>query len=443
MKDRPFYGVNEPIGPVISLLGGIQHVLAMFVGIITPPLIIATTLALDVSTTGLLVSMALFTSGITTFIQVRRFGPVGSGLLSVQGTSFTFVPLAIQAGRAGGLPLIFSLTLAGSPVEMIISRFIHLARKLFPPVVTGSVVMLIGISLVMIGIQDIAGGKGAPDFGSFSNIGLGLFVAVVILLCNRFGRGFMSTVSIALGIALGYAVAAALGRVDLSSLSSSGWITVPQPLKYGLAFHPAYLVPWLIGYLVTSIETMGDLTASSAVSREPVEGPLYIRRLEGGVLADGIGSFLAGLFNAMPNTTFSQNNGVIALTGVASRRVGYAVAGILVMLGLCPQLAGLVSLMPKPVLGGATTIMFAMVAIAGYRIILSGGLNHRNKIILAVTLAAGVLTMIPHAFDSIGALAGDHRVLAGVFTSLQIILQSAIATGGIVAIIMNLVLPGR
>ncbi|MBN1268060.1 MAG: purine permease [Kiritimatiellae bacterium] len=412
----------------------------MFVGIITPPLIVAGALGLPTSETGFLVSMALFTSGITTYIQVRRFGPFGSGMLSVQGTSFTFVSLSVQAGQTGGLPLIFGLTMACAPLEMILSRFIHLARRLFPPVVTGSVVMLIGVSLIKAGMTDLAGGFGAADFGSASNLGLGFFVMAMIVVLNRFGRGMVGTISIALGLVAGYALAAALGRVDFAPIAEAGWFSMPRPLKYGLSLSAAHLLPWIIGYIVTTIETIGDLSATSAVSREPVSGPVFIRRLGGGVLADGFGSLFAGLFNAMPNTTFSQNNGVIGLTGVAARRVGLAVAAILTLLGLFPKLAALISVMPKPVLGGATIVMFAMVAVAGLRIVASDGLTPRNQFILAIALALGLgVTMVPEAVEQIGG--AGTGLLGQLVAAVRIVSQSGMAVAAIAATVLNLLLP--
>jgi len=439
---RPFYGLDAPVGPVAAALVGLQHVLAMFVGIVTPPLIVSGVLGLDTATTGFLVSMALFVSGITTFVQVRRFGPFGSGLLSVQGTSFTFVPLAIQAGGAGGLPLIFGMTLAAAPVEMLMSRFIGFARRLFPPVVTGSVVMLIGMSLIRVGMTDLAGGFGAPDFGSPGNLGLGLLVLATIVALHRFGRGFVCTISIALGLVAGYLVALALGRVDLAPVAAAGWFTVPRPLAHGLAFDVRYLLPWLIGYLVTTIESIGDLSATSAVSREPVEGPVFVRRLQGGVLADGLGSCVAGLFSTMPNTTFSQNNGVIGLTGVASRRAGFAVAGLLVILGLFPKLAALVSVMPKPVLGGATLVMFATVAVAGLRIVARDGLGTRNGFILALALALGLgLTMVPDAVARIESVEVESEALRLLLPALKVLAQSGLAVGALTATLLNLLLP--
>ena len=172
-------------------------------------------------------------------------------------------------------------------------------------------------AVITLGMTDMAGGFGSPDFGRLSNLGMGFFVMMVIVLLNRFGKGAVGTVSIALGLMAGYVLAAVLGRVDFAPVSEAGWLTIPRPFKYGVAFDPVYLMPWVIGYIITTIESIGDLTATSQVSGEPITGPVFIKRLEGGILSDGAGSLIAGIFNSMPNTTFSQNNGVIGLTGVA------------------------------------------------------------------------------------------------------------------------------
>ena len=437
----PFYGLDAKTDLATTLLCGIQHVLAMFVGIVTPPLILAGALGLSLEETAFFVSMALFASGLTTLIQVKKLGPLGSGLLSVQGTSFTFVPLAIQSGQAGGLPLIIGLTLIASPVEMILSRFIHVARRLFPPVVTGSVVMLIGSSLIEVSINDLAGGVGATDYGSASNLALGAFVTVTILLVNRFGGGFLKTSSIALGLIAGYVLALFLGRVDVTVARTAGWFMLPRPFQFGLAFDPIYLFPWIIGYFLTTIESIGDLTATSAVSREPVQGPTFIRRLQGGILADGVGSFIAGVFNSMPNTTFSQNNGVVSLTGVAARRVGYVVAALLISLGLFPKLAALVGLMPRPVLGGATIVLFTMVTIAGLRIVASSGWTKRSEFILAITLSLGLgVSMVPEWVAQLDQTS-DHVVAAIFLSSIKVVLASGLAVGAIAATLLNLLLP--
>lgn len=437
-----FIGLHESIRFRTALLCGIQHVLSMFVGIITPPLVVAGALGLPISHTSFLVSMALFTSGLTTFIQVRRFGPLGSGLLSVQGTSFTFVPVAIQSGAAGGLPLILGMAMATAPLQMLLSRFLEVARRCFPPVVTGSVVILIGISLIRVGMRDFAGGLGVEDFGHPRHLMMGGLVLVTIILLHRFGRGFAATIAVAAGIAVGYIAATLLGWVDFTAVREAGWFVTPRPLYFGVSFDTALLLPWLIAYFITTLESMGDITATSEVSHEPVAGPLYFQRLKGGVLADGLNSIIAGFFNALPNTTFSQNNGVIRLTGVASRRVGFAVAAWLMALGLLPKFAALISVMPKSVLGGATVVLFATVAVAGLRIVFRDGLSIRNELILTVTLALGIgVILVPDAVSNLSIYTGEHRLLLLLQNLAESIAQSSIAVGAFAATTLNLALP--
>lgn len=438
---RRFYGLDDPLPDSTAFLLGIQHVLAMFVGIVTPPLLVAGALKLGVVDTAYLVSMSLFTSGVTTYIQVHRFGPVGSGMLSVTGPSFVFVPLAIQTGQAGGLPLVFGMALAGSFVPLLVSRYLHLARRLFPPLVTGTVVLLIGVSLIQVGFAEMAGGLGSPDFGSPANLGLGFLVALTIVAMQRVGGGYVRTISIAIGLLVGFLAALALGRVDLGPVGEAALFHAPVPMHYGLAFDAAFLVPWLVAYMAVALECIGDLTATSEVSREPVEGPLFLRRLKGGLLSDGLGCAFTSLFNALPKTTFAQNNGIIALTGVASRRAGVAAAALLVALGLFPKLSALISVVPRPVIGGATVLMFAMVAVAGLHIALSEGFTARNQFILAVSLAFGLgVTMVPEAVEHLVPKVHDGW-LHPVTVALNIVLDSGLAVGALTATGLHLLLP--
>jgi NCS2 family nucleobase:cation symporter-2/xanthine permease XanP len=423
LEDKP------PTGETILL--GVQHMLAMFVGIITPPLIIAGVAGLNAEQSAFFVSMALIVSGVTSYIQARKVGPIGSGLLAVHGTSFTFVPMAISAVNAGGLPLVLGMALAASPVEMIISRFIRQAKKLFPPVVTGIVVMLIGLGLMEIGMTNFGGGVGAQDFGSVQNLLLGTFVLVIIILANRFGKGLIKVGAIAIGLIAGYIVSIPLGIVDFQPVFDAGWFTVPVPFKFGMSFELSHYLPWIIAYIITAIESVGDLTAVAEVSGEPVEGELHRKRLSGGILADGVGSAIAAIFNSMPNTTFSQNVGVIQMTKVGSRVVGYAVAAILVILGLLPKIGALVSVMPNAVLGGATIALFGMVATSGMKIVTRGGLTDRKIFILSVALSVGLgVTFRPD-------------IVAKLPNILSTVLSSGISVGAIIAILLNLLLPKK
>ena len=429
VEEEPVFGLLDKPPLIETALLGLQHMLAMFVGIITPPLIIAGVAGLNAAETGFFVSMALMVSGVTTYIQVTKMGPVGSGLLAVHGTSFTFVPMAIAAASQGGIPLVIGMGLVTSPVEMILSRFIKQTRKLFPPVVTGTVVMLIGLGLMEVGITDFGGGAGAENYGAPQNLLLGLFVLTIIIIANRFGKGLVKVGAVAIGLIIGYFVSIPLGLVDLTEVAEAGWLTIPQPFKYGISFDWALLAPWVMAYIITTVESIGDLTAVAEVSGEEVDNQQHIDRLSGGIMADGVGSALAAVFNSLPNSTFSQNIGVIQITKVGSKVVGIAVAAILFILGLVPKIGALVSVMPSPVLGGATIALFGMVATSGMKIVTKGGLTDRKIFILSIALSFGLgVTFRP-------------EVVAQLPNILSTVLSSGITVGALIAITLNLILP--
>lgn len=424
------YGLNDRPPLRETLFAALQHLLAIFVAIITPPLIIANAIQLDQETTSFLVSMSLMVSGVATFIQCRRLGKIGCGLLCIQGTSFSFIGPIITAGLAGGLPAIFGATVAGSVVEMFVSRILKYARRIITPLVSGIVVTLIGMSLIKVGIISCGGGNAsAPDFGSLQNIGIALMVLVIIIIFNRSSNRFLRMGSIVIGLIVGYAVSWWLGMVDFSSIQSYAGINYPQPFKYGLSFDFSSILGLGLVYLITSIEAYGDITANSLISEEPVEGETFIKRAEGGILADGFNSMIAGLFfSSFPNSIFAQNNGMIQLTGVASRYVGYFIAALLIILGVFPAIGNVFSLMPAPVLGGATLLMFGTVAAAGIRIIASQTINRKATLVMAISFAMGLsVEMVPD-------------ILKQLPDSLQSIFSSGITTGGLTAIITNMVI---
>lgn len=424
------YGLNDRPPLRETLFAALQHLLAIFVAIITPPLIIANAIQLDQETTSFLVSMSLMVSGVATFIQCRRLGKIGCGLLCIQGTSFSFIGPIITAGLAGGLPAIFGATVAGSVVEMFVSRILKYARRIITPLVSGIVVTLIGMSLIKVGIISCGGGNASvPDFGSLQNIGIALMVLVLIIIFNRSSNRFLRMGSIVIGLIVGYAVSWWLGMVDFSSIQSYAGINYPQPFKYGLSFDFSSILGLGLVYLITSIEAYGDITANSLISEEPVEGETFIQRAEGGILADGFNSMIAGLFfSSFPNSIFAQNNGMIQLTGVASRYVGYFIAALLIILGVFPAIGNVFSLMPAPVLGGATLLMFGTVAAAGIRIIASQTINRKATLVMAISFAMGLsVEMVPD-------------ILKQLPDSLQSIFSSGITTGGLTAIITNMVI---
>ena len=430
------FALNDKPPAFQAFFAALQHMLAIFIGIITPPLIIGGALQLPPDMKAFIISMALFVSGIATFIQVKKFGPVGSGILSIQGTSFTFLGLSIGIGlsvkAAGGSPeqalgTIFGVALICSPVEMIFSRFIPFLKKIITPLVSGIVVTLIGLSLIRVGITDIGGGQWLLDnkpqfFASAQNLSLAALVLIIIIILNRSSNKWLRMGSIVIGLVIGYIAAASMGLVQFGRISSLGLFTVPIPFKFGFYISWGHVIPMALLYLITTVESIGDLTATSMVSGEPIEGEVYMNRISGGVFGDGVNSALAAVFNSFPNTTFSQNNGVIQMTGVASRYVGFWIAGLLVLFGLFP-------IIPNAVLGGATIIMFGTVAAAGIRIISSSIIDRRGVLIMAISFGLGL------------GVAFRPEIL-GIFPSIiKQVFGSAITTGGLTAIFLNIVLP--
>ena len=432
------YGLNDRPPLRETIFAALQHLLAIFVAIITPPLIISSALKFDLDTTGFLVSMSLFVSGLATFIQCRRFGPIGAGLLCIQGTSFSFISPIIGAGMLGmingkmniemGLSYIFGACLVASVVEMVVSRLLPYTRKIITPLVSGIVVSLIGMCLIKAGINSCGGGQSAVDagtFGSMQNLGLALLVLVSIIFFNRSNNRFLRMGSIVLGLLIGCVAAYALNMIDFSSLKGSGSLNIPVPFKYGLNFDLGTIIGIGLIYLVTAVEAFGDITANSLISGEPVEGPVFLKRAQGGVLADGFNSFLAAVFNSFPNSIFAQNNGMIQLTGVASRYVGYFIAGALVLLGLFPVVGKVFSLIPDPVLGGATLLMFGTVAAAGIRIIASTEITRKAVLVMAISFAMGLsVELVPGILDKM------PDIIKNIFSS-------GITTGGLTAILAN------
>ena len=385
-------------------------------------------------TTGFLVSMALFASGLSTFIQCRRFGPLGAGLLCIQGTSFSFIGPIITAGMMGGLPMIFGACIGGAPVEMIISRTFKYMRNIITPLVSGIVVLLIGLSLIKVGVISCGGGYEAMDNGTFGNaqhISVAATVLLSVLFFNRCQNKYLRMSSIVLGLCIGYALSFALGMVDLDAAASSQSFTnlnIPQPFKYGIEFNISSIIAIGLVYLITAIEATGDITANSMISGKSIEGKEYLQRVSGGVLADGFNSLLSGIFSSFPNSIFAQNNGIILLTGVASRYVGYYIAGMLILMGLFPVVGVVFSLMPDAVLGGATLLMFGTVAAAGIRIIAAQEINRKATLVLAVSLSLGLgVELMPDILNA----APD--AVKGIFAS-------GITTGGLTAILSNILI---
>ncbi|EGK0304611.1 xanthine/proton symporter XanP [Escherichia coli] len=427
-----------------TLFAACQHLLAMFVAVITPALLICQALGLPAQDTQHIISMSLFASGVASIIQIKAWGPVGSGLLSIQGTSFNFVAPLIMGGTAlktGGadvptmMAALFGTLMLASCTEMVISRVLHLARRIITPLVSGVVVMIIGLSLIQVGLTSIGGGYAAMSdntFGAPKNLLLAGVVLALIILLNRQRNPYLRVASLVIAMAAGYALAWFMGMLPESNEPmTQELIMVPTPLYYGLGIEWSLLLPLMLMlvFMITSLETIGDITATSDVSEQPVSGPLYMKRLKGGVLANGLNSFVSAVFNTFPNSCFGQNNGVIQLTGVASRYVGFVVALMLIVLGLFPAVSGFVQHIPEPVLGGATLVMFGTIAASGVRIVSREPLNRRAILIIALSLAVGL------------GVSQQPLILQFAPEWLKNLLSSGIAAGGITAIVLNLIFP--
>ncbi len=422
------YGVEERLPLGTALLVGAQHVSAMMIGTITPPLLLAGALKFEPEDTAYFVSIALLSSALGAWLQCRRRGPIGAGLLSVTGTSFAFIEPLTRAWHAGGLAMMFGMSCVAAPIQMALAPLLPRLRRLFPPLVCGIVVLLIGTSLLPTAFYGIAAPvrEGAPAW-------LGLAVAALVIGTvvglQALGQTWARVAAVALGLAAGCGACWVLGALRAPPPGDGAWFTQPQLLGHGFAFSWELLVPFGFIYLVSSIEAMGDMTATAQLSGLPTEGDAHWRRLSGGILADGATCLVSAAAGGFPSTTYAQNNGVIQITGVAARRVGYAMAAILAVLGLVPAVGRWVTVIPPSVLGGLALLMFGLVAVSGLRIVVAGGLGHREGVILALALGVGI------------GLPTQKAIVASMPEGLRALCDSGISAGGTVAFALNLLWP--
>lgn len=435
------YGLNERPKPLIAFLAAFQHLLAIIVPIVTPGLLICLALGVSKQDTNMILSMSLVISGIATFLQCKKVGPFGAGLLIVQGTSFNFISPIIGIGSAmvaAGTPVesvmaaIFGVVIAGSFIEMGVSQILPWVKKLITPLVTGIVVLLIGLTLIKEGLISMGGGYQAMSNNTFANTDnliMSCTVLAIIIILNRINITWIKSSAILIALVIGYAMAGIMGHLDFSGLKAAPLVQVPTQMHFGLDFSWSLFIPLAFIYLVTSLEAIGDITATSKLSNQPVDGPQWMQRIKGGVLVNGANSFLAGIFNTFPSSVFAQNNGVIQLTGVASRYVGIWIAALLIILGLLPAVAGVIQAVPQAVLGGAVMVMFGAVAASGINILSGVVLDRRALLIIAISLGLGLgVAQVPQILEHLPEL-------------FRNIFSSGVATGGIAALILNIVLP--
>lgn len=423
-KDELLYGINDKPGIISQILLGMQNIFAAFGGIIAVPLVISNALGFNGAMSTSVISASILAAGIATVIQSKGVSKVGARVPCIMGTDFTFVSPAITVGSVAGMPGIVGATILGSLVEVISSLFIKPLMKLFPPLVTGTVVCLIGLTLIPVSMDWAAGGSGAADYGSLRNVSISMLVLIITLLLNRYGKGIVSSASVLIGMAIGYVICIPLGMVDFTSLKEASWFALPNIFEYGVDFNLKYVIAFIPAYIVTTIETVGCLSTICQVSKVEANDKIIGR----GVLSDGVGSAIAGAIGSFPNTTFSQNVALIPLTRNASRAVAIMAGIILIVLGFFPKFAALINIMPQPVLGGVGIVMFGTIASSGIKTLSNVKINNRNLLIIAASIGLGLgVTFRP-------------EFIAQLPEGLNMIFSSGISTGTIVALILNKVL---
>ena len=414
---------------------GIQHVLAMFVSNVTPAIIVAGAAGFgfgsaDIGDMIYMIQMSMLFAGIATLIQTVSLGPVGAKLPVVQGTSFAFIPIMIPIAVQFGMAALMGGIVVGGLFHFFLGTIVGRIRHWLPPLVTGLVVLMIGLALVKVGIQYAAGGVpliGEPEYGTFRHWGLALVVIAVTLGLKFFTRGMLSISAVLLGLLAGYVVA--LLTTDLVSFDNVGraaWFAPPNPLHFGIEFNVAAIVGMCLMGIISAIETVGDISGitKGGAGREATDA-----EIRGGTLADGLGTAVSGVFGALPNTSFSQNVGLISMTGLMSRHVVTIGALFLIACGLVPKFGAAISSMPIAVLGGGVIVMFGMVAAAGVNMLADVAWNRRNMMIFAVALSIGLgLQLEPGALQHLPP-------------TLSVLMTSGLLPAALIAIVLNLVIP--
>ncbi|WP_294705098.1 nucleobase:cation symporter-2 family protein [uncultured Fusobacterium sp.] len=427
MRNRSPYHLDGVPSLKEAIPLGLQHVLAMFVSNITPLIIVAGALNMPAETKTFLIQCTMFVAGLNTMIQAYTLGPIGAKLPIVVGTSFAFVPVALSIGTQYGYEAILGAALVGGIFEAFIGLIIKKIRRYFPPVVTGVIVLSIGLSLLPTGVASFAGGFGAADFGSFSNLLLGMIVLITVIYFKQFTKGITSTGAMFIGTVIGFIVAIFMGKVDLASLSTAGYFNLPRPFTYGFSFHLDACLAMVMMYIVSAVETVGDM---SGVTMGGANRELTDRELSGGILADGIGSCIAAAFSILPTTSFSQNTGLVTMTGVMSRFVVGVGAAFLMLGAFIPKVGAILSIVPASVIGGSLVMVFAMISISGINLITKEPLKGRNALILSVSLGLGYgLGSVPQALNNFPE---SVKLIFG---------GSGIVVSGSIAVILNLILP--
>lgn len=413
---------------------GIQHVLAMFVSNVTPAIIVAGAAGFgygsaDISDMIYMIQMSMVFAGVATLIQTIGMGPMGARLPVVQGTSFAFIPIMIPIAIQFGMAALMGGIIIGGIFHFFLGTIIGRIRHWLPPLVTGLIVLMIGLSLVKVGIQYSAGGVpliGTPEYGSLSHWALALLVIFVTLGLKFFTNGMMSVSAVLLGLLAGYLVAIPMGMVSFDNVASASWFSAPDPFHFGIEFNAAAIIGMCLMGVISAIETVGDI---SGITKGGAGREADDKEITGGTLADGFGTALSGVFGALPNTSFSQNVGLISMTGVMSRHVVTIGGLFLILCGLVPKFGAVISSMPIAVLGGGVIVMFGMVAAAGVSMLSDVVWDRRSMVIFAIALSVGLgLQLEPGALQHLPS-------------TVQVLMTSGLLPAAIIAIVLNIVIP--
>lgn len=422
------YGLHQKPCLAETLPLSLQHVLLFLACTVSAPLVLGHALGMEGANTAFLIQCALFVAGVGTMVQAFGLGPVGNRLPIMTGVTFTFLGPAIAISAQYGYDVFLGSCVVGGLVAGVLGRlFMEPIRRLFPPIVTGAVIMSIGFALVGLAVTYSAGGMGGSDYGSWQNYLLALFTLSLVIIFHTFGKGFMRGASVLMAMLAGFAAGAVSGMVDFSILAETPWFALPRPMHFGIGFNwqPALIVMLL--YLVTIVEFVGDTTTVVLMADDRMPTRQEYGR---GILCDCLTSAFAGIFNSLPTISYSANIGLIGVTGVASRHV-VGVAGImLVFLGFCPKLAALFTLIPAPVIGGTTLVIFGIIATSGLSLLIKTRPTERDMMVIAVSLAVGLgFQFTPDALK-------DYPFFVSA-------LINGIPGTAFTAVLLNLALPGR
>lgn len=411
---------------------GLQHVIAMFVPNLVPMILVSQAANLDQYHTTLLIQCAMIGAAIATLIQqypikLCKGYRIGSRLPAMLGLTYIFMPACIAIAGEHGLGAVFGAQFVAGLVAVLFGVVFKRIRKYFPPVVTGTVVLALGLSVFSIAINNIAGGAGSPQYGSYRNWIVGMTVVIVVLLLQQFGKGLAKDSAILIGMLVGYIIAFGFKMIDFSPIHEASWFALPKPLAFGMEFRLDIIVMFILLYFIASVQMVGDLSVSAmgGLGREATD-----EELTGGIIGNSFSSALTALLNNFPTATYSQNSGLVALNKVVSRYVLGVGGMILLVAGLCPKIGAAFSTIPNPVVGGGTLVVFSMIAMSGVSLVTMDKFTSRSKLIVGISLAFGLgVVNVP---ESIAEFSETFKLLFG---------QSSVVLAATIAVILNLIFP--